>query len=707
MVDERRALGVAALAVGALATLRVVLFGFLDRRPHFGGSEANDLGILVRNHLPFRDPAGLDFELLFHNVLLEHHQPPLYYVGVPALLSPLATLSFGPLLATNAAALALALWTAWLFGVRLSGPRLGLLGVLVMTALPGVAGRITILGVEPWHMALMGVTMLLFLRLREPEATRWHAVALGAAIGAGLLMKLTFVAVLVGPLFLESLAALTGGPDARRWLIRLLQAGAFVVVLLLVGFLPFTTTLADFVTMAKTEPTHASVFSLAAGWTMVKWGVVLGLGRAGVVVVVLALLGAGLARLWRTPAPALGPRPSILLAASVVSLFAVHWLVPHKEPRYQLPAAWGLSMLLAIGLETWWSWGRLGRGTLAAAVGFLCYSTLVVPEDPQPPLTPDGVPDVVRLEPAELRLWADHADYGMDKLVLHESFDTNRQSYVITTLEDQSGSLLRDMIQWELHGRNRRPVIGLPQLADLRSGDASKQFRRATHLITNRKLDPEELELLEENEFVEVASSVLPLPGPKRWSLWLKGPDRRVWDTFSLDLGHWTLWSDAPEGHDHTLGRTETDEGNPGRAAMLSGSLAAGGAEGAFAMQHLLESLDRFQVSFDWRAYSTDGSPPRAQLELIDATVGSVLHRQPLTAGGAADTGWLTLPPTDFSSDLPADIPRWVYLRIGVERGSTGGGQHFLLVDNFELLRTKTGVGAVPEGGPTEPSTPR
>ncbi|MCS5685990.1 MAG: hypothetical protein NZ654_12170, partial [Acidimicrobiales bacterium] len=200
----RQLMAMAALLVGALATARVAAFGFLDKRPHYGGAETGDLGVLMRNHMTFQDPDGFNLEHLLHLMRLEHHQPPLYYQGIPALFSPADHLTFGPLLVTNALALVVALWAAWKFGIHHGKPRLGLIAVLVMVSLRGVAGRFTVLGVEPWHMALLGVAFVLFLRLREPDATRWQALLLGGVIGAGLLLKLPFVAGLLGPLALES-----------------------------------------------------------------------------------------------------------------------------------------------------------------------------------------------------------------------------------------------------------------------------------------------------------------------------------------------------------------------------------------------------------------------------------------------------------------------------------------------------------------------
>ncbi|MCP4873345.1 MAG: hypothetical protein GY898_32035 [Proteobacteria bacterium] len=672
--------------------MRVVAFGFLDRRPRFGGAEGNDLGILMRNHLPFREPGGVDFQTLLHNVLLEHHQPPLWYVGVPALFSPAETLSIGPLLLTNAAALALALWAAWLFGARQGSARLGLLAVVVVACLPGVAGRVTMLGIEPWHMALLGLSIGLLLRLREPDATRAEALLLGGVIAAGLLMKLTFVAGLFGPLLLDAVGALVGGRPARRWLRRLLEAGAVVVALLLVGYLPFASSLSDFFTMAQTEPTHSSVFTIHSVALLADWAL-LGLGPVGRALVALAVLGACLGRSWATPAPTLGVRPVTLLVASIVSLLFIHWLVPHKELRYLLPVAWSVGVLLAMGLGHLWGWSRLGRIVVIVALSLLALSTFVDPEDPQLPETAaDQVP--LELEPPMLRLWLDRSDYGLDDLVRHETFSELERSFVIITLDDPTYTTLRDMINWELYSRNDRPVVSLPKVKSLLDDVATSQLELATHVVTNRSLGRAELRVLEAFDFAEVVAVDLPLPGPKRWSLWARLPPKRVWDDFSKDDGDWELWSDAlpNEPNSSLLEWTPDDQGHPGRAARLSGrGIPREGIDGpsarGFSMQRLFPKLASFHLSFDWRVQSDSASGVHAWLDLVDASDGTVLHRQRLTVGGFQDTGWLTLPPTDFTDVLADGADQDVFLRIGLRPEDPGPARHVLLVDNFELVR--------------------
>lgn len=710
-------MALAALLVGALATARVAAFGFLDKRPHYGGAETGDLGVLMRNHMTFQDPDGFNLEHLLHLMRLEHHQPPLYYQGIPALFSPADHLTFGPLLVTNALALVVALWAAWKFGVHHGKPRLGLIAVLVMVSLRGVAGRFTVLGVEPWHMALLGVAFVLFLRLREPDATRWQALLLGGVIGAGLLLKLPFVAGLLGPLALESGCALLGGPPARRWLRHLLLAGGVVVLLLAAGFLPFTTGATDFFLMARSEPTHPTIFSFDAVWSLVWWTMV-GIGPIGFILFLLALWGAERGSLLKTPAPILGFRPVVLLVASIVTLGAIHWYIPHKELRYLLPAAWPFCLIMAIGLDALWADGRHGRRAVVGGILALFLSTFVIPRgtamsdingpiipllyDPQVPHFL-GMEDPAELEPPLLRLWIDRSDYGLDNLVRHASFEELNRPTVLATFDDPTYTRLRDMLYWELYARNERPVLSLPKVDSLLGEAVKGQLMMATHLVTNRQLEREELRVLRAQRYVPTESVDLPLPGPKRWTLWVKLPQQQTFDEFSQHLGEWTFWSDTPdeETASYRLQLSPPTDGRPGGAAQIvprrrgprtdseSPEQETESKESgpSFAMQRLFTKVSDFHLSFDWRTHSDSPSAPPVWLDVVDAVDGTLLHRQDLSVPGAPDTGWLALPPTDLSDVLPPGEPRDIYLRIGLRDDGPPGAQHILLVDNFRMDR--------------------
>jgi hypothetical protein len=163
-------------------------------------------------------------------------------------------------------------------------------------------------------------------------------------------------------------------------------------------------------------------------------------------------------------------------------------------------------------------------------------------------------------------------------------------------------------------------------------------------------------------------------------------------EDFSTDLGAWEFWSNTLPGEPFTYQLLhEPGDGSPAPAARLSGDWdtqdSNGSPEGRnFGMQHIFPGLARFHVTFDWRAYSDNSTTTRARLEIVDATDDTILHSQHLLLGGVLDTGWLTFPPTDFSTLLPANSSTDVYVRISVRDGWHANHHQVLLVDNFQLI---------------------
>jgi hypothetical protein len=506
----------AALLLGCLATIRVAVHGFLDHRPRFGGADASDLCALMFGHYALRGYRGDGMADLLESL---QYKPPLWYVGVAALFAPAESLSYGPLLLTNALALVVALWAAWKFAGHLGSARTGLLAVTLLTCLPAVAGRVTILGIEPWHMALLGVSLLLLLRLRDASTGSRQAVLLGGVAGAAMLMKWTFVAGLLGPVLLEAYAAITGGPAARSWRRRLLAATAVCGALFAAWFLPLAR-VDRLVSGAGSAPSHGALLSTDSLLVFPIW-LRDGLSLAGCLLVGLALLGAALGRGWQAPRPEHGCRPVMLLLASGLGIVLVHWLVPHKEPRYLLPAAWSLVMMLAMGLDLLWQRGRLAAGLVSAGCLAVAASSFVLPAlDRQPAHT--------TLDNLHLRLLPDPSDHDLDELVRHPSLQGPETPQVLFSLGGTRSAELLTMINWELYGRNDHPVLSLPSFVPL-DGDEAKAWYgagpwKATHLITNRPMIGSELQLLREHNFARVAAVDMHLPGPARWELWRVQP---------------------------------------------------------------------------------------------------------------------------------------------------------------------------------------
>ena len=231
----------------------------------------------------------------------------------------------------------------------------------------------------------------------------------------------------------------------------------------------------------------------------------MGLGEC--VLLAMALLGAWLSRGGEGGAPHLGCRPTTLLLASVLSLFAIHALVPHKEVRYLLPAAWAVSLLLGVGLEALCVRGPWQRAAVAVTL-LLLLAGLIPQYDTTPP------------DYEHLRFHLDPSDHGIEALVCHESLRGPAGARVLTFLEGPRESFLRDMIEWEAYGRNEHPVVPLGSLTSLLGEAAEQRLGEASHLITNRRLEPAEREQLERLGFVELEVVELLFSRPPTWSLW-------------------------------------------------------------------------------------------------------------------------------------------------------------------------------------------
>lgn len=500
-----------ALALGLAAVLRVVAHAFLDRRPRFGGSEASDLCNLMFHHYSLQGYFGWSF--------LEHlselgYKPPLYYGGLPLLLSGWPSLSYPPLLLVNALALGLLLVGCWRLGLRLGGARAGLAAVLVTAALPAVSGRATIVGVELSHMACLAWSLELALVLLTGRPKRSHAVLLGLIVGAGMLMKWTLAIPLSGVLLVAAFS-LWHAPD-RLDRARLMGAAAAISTLL---FLSWVFTLARFDRFAEFAGSEASTAELLghSPWTYLPhWMVTSGMGLAAVPVVLLALAP----RRWpgRVETDA---RPSAawtgwMLVAAVLSVLVIHTFVPHKEIRYLLPAFVGVGVLLGAGLARSSAGPLWTRALGFAAVALLWLSSFALP------YLPDGSPPGSY---AELKLHpriVTH-DSGLERLVLHPTFLRESGSIVSYTLSGERWIELRDLLSWELYARNATPVISrLPEMSEVNETEAARALDLSTHFISNRDLSPSERLLLEGRGFTRIHEDSLPLPEAQKLELWAR-----------------------------------------------------------------------------------------------------------------------------------------------------------------------------------------
>lgn len=508
------AFGLAALAVG-----RVTAHAFLDRRPRYGGAEASDLCNLMFHHYSLQGFFGWTFA---EQITQIGHKPPLYYGGVPWLLRGQPSLTYTPLLLVNAVALGLLLWGCFLLGRRLSGPRGGLFALATVAALPAVAGRVTVVGVEILHIAALVWIFELLARLLEGPP-RWRtAFGLGLLLGGGLLIKWTIGVALVLPAAVVLWAVFRSG---NRSALTGRLAGAVMLGLGLLSL--WLVPLADIESFTAAATGEASTFALLGSSPnsyLLRWAFRHGLGfallpAAGVLAVAWWRRSRDSESLESSPSPA--PWLPALLAASVASVFLVHWFIPHKEPRYVLLAMPGLGVLLGASLAI--PTGRLShRWSNAAALALvvLWTSTFLWPY-----LGYDKVPD--RYPERPLHNTIIRHDYGLEQLVLHPTFEDPRGSVVSYSLAGDRWLELRDLLSWEFYARNNDTVISrLPSIPTVNADHASRSLDLASHFVTNRPLTPDERGILQERGFTRISEHSLPLPSAGAISLWARDRDR-------------------------------------------------------------------------------------------------------------------------------------------------------------------------------------
>jgi len=517
-----------AAIVVLLASVRLGLYSLFDKRPRFADAETSDLNALFENHIIMRGYSGgglADF------LQLAQFKPPLWYAGFAALFAPAETLHYGPLLATNIAALGIAFWTAWDLGRRSRGPRAALLAVLMVAILPGIAGRVTLLGVEPWHMALLGLYLRGLLVVRERDATRRQAVGLGVIVAVGMLMKWNFVAPLLGPALLEGVAALRARGDGTSWRNRLLLAGTVSAILFGAWFVP----LADptFIAAVAVSESSGDLLGVAAVAELgFYW--LSGMGVTGCLLTVLAAL-----RVFPRAAadggatPRTGTSVEMLLLASIVSLLLVHWLIPHKDLRYLLPAFWAAGVLIALRLDLVWDQSRLDRTFIAAAILGSVLTTFVFPTIPRPHSGPGDTETYINwfgeANSANLRFEIQRSDNGIRDLVDLEQPSGAPPLWVASSLSGPRRAELLTMLTWEFYTHNEGPVLSLSSFATLNEPEARVALNSATHFITHRQLSTAELkqlehqgfELMEERRLDGTTAEV-----PTVWFLWQAKKDK-------------------------------------------------------------------------------------------------------------------------------------------------------------------------------------
>jgi hypothetical protein len=468
------------------STLRIMLYGALDKRPLLG-FEAADLQRSMFYHYGLR--AHLDYGFL-EQIGRDGFKPPLWYGGVPILFSWRDTLSSLDYLLVNAIALGVAALVVWILARRLGGALVGAFSVVCLCALPGVAGAATVIGVEMVQLAAMACLVLLLIELASPRATTRTAGVTGVVLGLGMLAKWTLVVYLAVPV-LGLLVALrpSDGCDARP-LMRLVVALGLAAALLLLWLVPYGD-LGAILAGAGGEASHPSRWGAATLLYYPRELLFSSLGVVAAPVVLLSLWG-----FWRGRA-ALAATPEArtsgaLLLAVVVSGPLLLTLLPHKELRYLVPIYPAVVILLGWGLGLFWrDSGRAGRAGVGAALAVMVAMTLVVPW-----LDRSGEPEGSEYHYAELRSAPTASDYGLEDVIRHPSLSEGGFAMVTYSIGGEGALAMAAMLQWELYGRNDTPVISRYNHPVVTLPACHYDLARSSHFLTNRVLSALEVDTL-------------------------------------------------------------------------------------------------------------------------------------------------------------------------------------------------------------------
>jgi hypothetical protein len=489
-----------------LAIARVLWVVLLDQRPHWGNAEGSDL---ERMALYDQGLRGLREWSFWGQIWRDGFKPPLWFGGVPLLLSPMASLRWPAVGALQALCLGVAVlgvarsaMSAGLAGPAASGDgrsvpsslgrAAGVAAALLLCAWPGAAGTASQAGVEPLFAALLAWLPHLLARAIDGGSSRLAAAGPGLVLAVGLLSKWNFVAYAVPALAVALLVA----PKAQR---------PPLAVAAMLGTIPFALWLlgpADLPLLlrgAGDEPT----FSPPHGREALLW-----LPRA---------LGAHLGP-WGWPAAVLavlGVRRSPFAAATLLSLLALHEALPHKDTRYLLPALPPLAILAGHGLSTLRPPVR-ALLLAAAAMGLL----------------DRGDPPGTAYDSASVLLRPRLDDAGAGAIFDAPTLRMWARPMVTAALRDDPGRApLRTMVRWELHARGPRAVAMRDDHDDLCSRAAAFDLERSTHVLTNRPLRADEEAALRSLGYQPLAPAVLRVPEPPggdRFVLWERAPAPRV-----------------------------------------------------------------------------------------------------------------------------------------------------------------------------------
>ena len=473
------------------STLRIILYGLLDRRPLIG-FEAADLQRSMFYHYGLR--GHLDYGFI-EQISRDGFKPPLWYGGVPLLFSWRDTMSSLDFLWVNAFALLVACLAVWLLGKRVGGELAGGLSVLCLCALPGLAGSATLIGVEMSQVAFFAWLMFLLVDLQGGSADVRRHLLFGGLFGLGMLAKWNLVIYLALPIAWTAWSLRPAGKVRPRSLRHFGLALALSALIFLAWLVPC----ADLLAIARGaggEASYPSVWSAGSLLFYPRAVLHLTVGWAALPALLLAVLGLGLG--WRARAAErerrLAPAADRDLAAlwlCGLALFSSLFLlsfVPHKELRYLGPLLPSLAVLIGCGMAALCrARRRIGRLAIAAACSWMVTSTLVVPWTQLAATQNDAT-----LHFEELR-FAPHAeDYGLDFTVRDASLREAGFAIVTYSVVDLDSSSL----QWALYDRNEVPVVSRYNHVPATSDACRYDLVRSSHFVTNRVLSTAEVDTI-------------------------------------------------------------------------------------------------------------------------------------------------------------------------------------------------------------------
>lgn len=352
------------------AAARALWLACADYRLTLGTSMPSDLVHVLEYHASIRGwlPRGLAELVASHGL-----KPPLYYGGTALLFAPFDHMPRWGLAAINAVALALIADILRREMSRHQPASLALLGVVAFLSLRGVLGLVSRPGSEFVHAALLAALVTRLSALLRGDVRR-AGLSLGLLVGAGLLVRWSFVAYALPPMLTAlgiAIARSSRESGRARQESKSIAAGGLIGLAL---FLPWL------LAVASGEQARAVLASEPVGQPGLLGGLAfylregavrfLGAQAAPVGLVLFASLLTKRSRL---------DTAAWLHVAAMLGVLLPHAAIAHREARYLLLLAPSAVFVAVTSAEGAWRRGLAWRATLGACVCLLPLSLLWMP----------------------------------------------------------------------------------------------------------------------------------------------------------------------------------------------------------------------------------------------------------------------------------------------------------------------------------------